>query len=203
MLYELVTLSSQPLEQDAVSCGAHQWVSNSTAGRLLGAWRTELGELFQIMLLRAFETPEALTRERSRALESTRPFNIETPAVGLRMESFAAFPFLPDVEPAMHGSVYEFRTYWLKPGGLPSTIAAWEQAIRPAQAYTSHLVVNLYALDGPPRIVHIWGFSSLAERGELRARHYAEGLWPPKGGPQRIARATSMIAVPEAYSLLN
>jgi len=28
----------------------------------------------------------------------------------------------------------------------------------------------MYALDGPPRITHIWGFSSLEERAALRAR---------------------------------
>jgi len=203
MLYELVTLSCLPLEQDVVSSGAKQWISDTDTGRLLGAWRTEIGELFQIKLLRAFDTAEGLEQERGRALASLRPFNIETPDVGLRMERFAPFPFLPDAEPATFGGVYEFRTYHLKPGGLAPTIAAWEQAVGPARAYTSHLVVNMYALDGPPRITHIWGFSSLAERGELRARHYAEGSWPPRGGPQQIARATSTIALSEAYSPLQ
>lgn len=204
MLYEIVTLSCLPLEQDTVSAGAHRWVSDTDAsGLLLGAWRTEIGELFQIKLLRAFETPEALEQERARALASTRPFNIDTPSVGLSMERYAPFPFLPPVKPAVFGGVYEFRTYCLKPGGLEPTLAGWERAIEPAHAYTSHLVVNLYALDGPPRITHIWGFSSFAERIELRARHYAQGLWPPVGGPQQIARATSTIALPEAYSPLK
>jgi len=60
-------------------------------------------------------------------------------------------------------------------------------------------VVNLYALDGLPRITHIWGVSSLEQRAELQARHYAAGLWPPKGGPEQIARATSTICIPEPY----
>src|SRR5277367_1921714 len=54
-----------------------------------------------------------------------------------------------------HGDVYEFRTYKLKPGGLPPTLAGWEAAIAPAREYTAHLVINMYALDGPPRITHI------------------------------------------------
>ena len=48
----------------------------------------------------------------------------------------------------------------------------------PAAEYTQHLLINMYALDGPPRIVHI---GLLAQRQELRARHYALGL-------QQIAR---------------
>ena len=73
MLYELITLSSPPMEQDAVSASAHNWVLDGE-GQLLGAWRTEIGELFQIKLLRGFETAEALERERLRALMSARPF---------------------------------------------------------------------------------------------------------------------------------
>ncbi|UDL96740.1 NIPSNAP family protein [Lichenihabitans sp. PAMC28606] len=65
---------------------------------------------------------------------------------------------------------YEFRTYWLTPGGLPATLAAWEAAIGPARDYTEHLVVNMYALDGAPRITHIWGFTWRREQLCVRAR---------------------------------
>jgi hypothetical protein len=204
MLYELATLSCPLLEQDAVSAGAHAWVSNAgAAGRLLGAWRTEIGELSRIVVLRGFETIDEMQHERHRALLNERPFDIGIPEVRLSMESYARFPFLPEIEPSALGDFYELRRYWLKPGGIAPTIAAWQQAVGPAQAYTSHLVANLYALDGPPRIAHIWGFSSLEERMALRRRHYAQGLWPPKGGPEQIEHATSTICLPEPWSPLR
>jgi hypothetical protein len=202
MLYELATLGCSLLEQDAVSDAARQWAVDGD-GRLLGAWRSEIGELFQIRLLRGFDTTEAFDRERQRALMSPRPFGIDDPATRLRLERYAPFPFLPDVEAAAFGRFYEFRTYHLKPGGLVQTMAAWEAALGPAHDYTRHLVINLYALDGPPRITHIWGFANLEERTALRTRHYAEGLWPPRGAPQQIARATSTICLPEPYSPLR
>jgi NIPSNAP protein len=62
--------------------------------------------------------------------------------------------------------------------------------------YTAHLVVNMYALHGPPRITHLWGFANLEERGALRARSYAACVWPPHGGPEQIIEATSTIALP-------
>ena len=93
-----------------------------------------------------------------------------------------------------YGGTFEFRTYYQKPGGLPGTISGWRNAVGPARVYTDHLVVNMVALDGAPRITHIWGFASVAERDQLRQEHYAKGLWPPKGGPERIAHATSTIA---------
>jgi hypothetical protein len=204
MLYELATLSCPLLEQDAVSNGAHRWVSSANAaGRLLGAWRTEIGELSRIVVLRGFATIYEMQHERNRTLLNDRPFDIGSAEVELSMESYALFPFLPQIEPSMFGGFYELRRYWLKPGGIAPTIAAWEQAVGPAEAYTSHLVANMYALDGPPRIAHIWGFSSLEERMALRKRHYAEGLWPPKGGPEQIERATSTICLPEPWSPLH
>jgi NIPSNAP len=128
---------------------------------------------------------------------SSNTFNCVGIASGLSMESYASFPFLPPARPQNLGGVYEFRTYHLKPGGLPATLAGWEAAIAPAHQYTAHLVTNMYALDGPPRITHIWGFSGVDERTKLRADHYAAGLWPPKGGPQQIAQASSTIAIAE------
>lgn len=201
MLYELTTLSCSLLEQATVSDDARRWVSDAdAAGTLLGSWRTEIGELGQIIVLRKFETMHELQRERERAYMAEQPFHIANPHIRLDMESYALFPFLPEVQPSTFGKFYELRRYWLKPGGIAPTIAAWEQAISPAKAYTSHLVANMYALDGPPRIAHIWGFSSLEERMNLRAQHYSAGLWPPKGGPRQIEKATSTICLPEAWS---
>lgn len=113
------------------------------------------------------------------------------------------FPFLPSVKTGGRGKVYEFRTYLLKPGGLPATLAGWKQAVAPAHEYTAHLVTNMYALDGPPRITHVWGFSSLDQRASLRANAYATNVWPPNGGPETILEATSTIALPEKWSPLS
>ena len=203
-LYELTTLAFPLLSADAVSAGARAFVTDPAAkGELLGCWRTEIGTLGRLLVLRGFETAEALSMERHRALFSSNPFNAGSAVTALEMDSYAPFPFLPPVETGTRGAVYEFRTYKLKPGGLPPTLAGWKAAIEPAREYTRHLVVNMYALDGPPRITHIWGFASLEERAALRARHYAAGVWPPKGGPENILEAVNAIALPEHDSPLH
>jgi hypothetical protein len=155
------------------------------------------------LILRGFETAEDLAAERKRALLSSNPFNGGSLVTSLEMDSYAPFPFLPPAKTGIQAKVYEFRTYRLKPGGLPATLAGWEQAIEPAHEYTAHLVINMYALNGPPRITHIWGFSSLEERVLLRSKAYAAGVWPPKGGPENILEATSTIALPEPFSPLS
>jgi hypothetical protein len=194
--------SCPPLTEAAVATAACKWMAQGS-GQLLGVWRSEIGDLFHVKLLRRFDRLDALEDERRRALMANTPFGITDPAIRLQTESYQRFPFLADVSAAAFGSIYEFRTYFLKPGGLTPTLASWKDALAPASEYTSHLVLNMYALDGPPRITHIWGFSSLEERAELRARHYANGLWPPKGAPEQIARATSMICIPDPCSPLR
>jgi hypothetical protein len=197
-LYELTTLAFPLLSASAVAKSARVWVSMPDAvGTLLGCWRTEIGPLGRLLILRRFDDAAALQRERHRALSSANPFNAGGVITALEMDSYMPFPFLPPAQVGPHDSVYEFRTYKLKPGGLPPTLAGWEAAIAPARDYTAHLMINMVALDGPPRITHVWGFDSLAQRASLRAAAYSAGLWPPKGGPENILEAISIIALPE------
>lgn len=203
MLFELATLSCPLLSLGQASDSVRAWVGGGEArGRLFGFWRTELGTLGRLLVLRGFEEPEHLSAERRRALLSANPFNAGNVMSALEMHSYAPFPFLPPIRTGDRGGVYEFRTYTLKPGGLPPTLAGWEAAIEPAREYTEHLVVAMYALDGAPRITHVWAFSSLEERAGLRSRAYAAGVWPPNGGPEQIAEATSTIALPQDASPL-
>lgn len=194
MRYELTTLSCTPLGMPDASARARAWIADAVAGRLLGIWRSDIGTIGQLFVLRDFETEDDLGRERERALTSEDPFGAARGGTPVRMESYAPFAFLPPAAPRDHGGTFEFRTYHQTPGGLPGTIAGWRDAIGPARRYTDHLVIAMYALDGAPRITHIWGFDSVAQRDALRAEHYEAGLWPPKGGPERIAEASSTIA---------
>lgn len=197
MLYEIATLGGSVFASNRALAGARNWVNNAATGTLLGIWHTDIGRIGELLILRTFESEDALRAERHRALMSEDPFGSASSKVRLTMESYALFPFLPDPGPRAYGGTFEFRTYHLTPGGLPGTMAGWEAAIGPAHAYTDHLVAALYALDGSPRITHIWGFESVEERNRLRRKHYAAELWPPTGGPERIEHATSTVAIAE------
>ncbi|WP_158742051.1 NIPSNAP family protein [Acidisphaera sp. L21] len=202
--YELATLALPLLSVAEGAKAAQDWVSAPRAvGTLLGCWRTEIGPLGRILILRGFDDADALQQERRRALLSANPFNAGQLVTALEMDSYVRFPFLPPAQPGARGPVYEVRTYKLKPGGLAPTLAGWDAAIAPAGDYTAHLVINMYALDGPPRITHIWGFDSLAQRASLRSAAYSAGVWPPKDGPENILEATSTIALPQSGSPLR
>ena len=168
MLYELATLSGSLLKLGDMDEAAQTWMAQAATGTVLGRWRTDIGPLGQVLLLRGFDDHKALAEERRRTLLDPDPFHVADLADAIRQESFEGFPFLPPAAPREAGGVYEFRTYHLTVGGLPATLAGWEAAIGPAKAYTDHLVINMFALDGPARIKHVWGFNSLEQRAALR-----------------------------------
>jgi hypothetical protein len=153
-------------------------------------------------VLRGFDDHAQLLGERERILRTTDPFGAGDTIASLNFDSYAPFPFLPPVKPGKYGAVYEIRTYKLKHGGVPHTIAAWEAAV-PARCELSPLSIAMYAFDGPPRFTHIWPFASLDVRAAVRADSVAKGIWPPKGGPDWLTgEMRSTIGLPTAISPL-
>ena len=200
--YELATLETVIFGAGKASPGIEAWVA-AGSGRLLGAWGTDIGALNRVLLLRGFDSLAEMMEERERALRSGDPFGCTEHLVGLTMESYRAFDFLPAVEPGSFGPVYEFRTYRTKPNGILPTMEKWAEAVPPREAY-SKLTVAMYGLDGAPRVTQIWPYASLAARSEARARSVADGKWPPKGGPDWLSPAmTSQIAMPLPFSPLK
>ena len=60
------------------------------------------------------------------------------------------------------------------------------------------------SLDGEPRIVNIWPYDSVNQRSQVRADAVAQGIWPPKGGPQWLTNdMASLIALPTKNSPLQ
>lgn len=203
MIYELCHIRATALnvKQTADRC-IQSARENTFDSSLLGAWQTEIGDLFQVILLRSYPDVNRQLAAREQALTSQSEFAANYGGITVSRESFKKFPFLPDVTRVKVGKYFELRTYYLKPGGLQPTLAAWEKALQPAAEYTSHLVINMYALDGLPRITHLWAFESLEERARLREKYYSLKLWPPHGGPEQIAHATNSILLPIVASFI-
>ncbi|GAA2437254.1 NIPSNAP family protein [Actinomadura vinacea] len=204
MLYELATLSLRLRAVPKALPGIEAYTGESgTAGRLLGCWETEIGEIVtRLLVLRGFDSAAELAGERRRVLFGSDPFGIGEYLTGMKLETYEPFPFLSDVTPGEYGGVYEFRTYELAIGGLAPTMAGWEQAV-PERTSMYPLTVAMYGLDGVPRITHIWPFPDLNARAAIRKESYDRGIWPPPNGPENIKRATSTIAIPTAISSLR
>lgn len=203
MLYEIATLTVKLGTAAKAVAGIGEYVEAAEAnGTLLGCWASEIGDLNQLLVLRCFADDKEWRTERERALRTTNPFNAGEAITQMSFDTYAPFPFLPPVAPGKYGSVYEIRTYRLKHGGVPPTIAAWEAAV-PERGKLSPLSIAMYALDGPPRFTHIWPFASLDARAAVRADSVAKGVWPPKGGPDWLTGdMRSIVASPTSISPL-
>lgn len=203
MLYELTTLGIRLGTVGRVTEGVAAWTGASDArGTLLGCWSTEIGTINDVIVLRSFPDARSHEEERRRLEASTSPFGAGDALRELTCEAYRPFPFLPPVQPGAYGPIYEFRTYLLKQGGVPPTLASWEAAL-PERTRLSPLTVAMIAMDGPPRFTHIWPYASLDERSRVRTESVKLGLWPPKGGPDWLTgEMSSVIALPTAISPL-
>jgi NIPSNAP protein len=203
MRYELATLTIKLGTAASAIAGVDGYVKAAEAkGTLLGCWTSDIGQLNQLYVLRGFADETELQAERIRAFDTTNPFGCGEALVTMDLDAYAPFPFLPPVTPGKFGKVYEIRSYRLKHGGIPATIAAWQAAV-PERIKLSPLVVAMYALDGPPRFTHIWPYAGLDARSAIRADAVAKGVWPPKGGPEWLTGdMRSTIVLPTAISPL-
>lgn len=203
-LYQLINITIKMGTADTVATGIQAFTQASDAkGKLLGVWFSDIGQLNQIVVLRGYDSQADQDAEDARLAGQENLFNSSENIIKYSVEHFAGFDFLPEVELGEFGPVYEIRTYELKHGGIPHVLEAWKNAV-PARTTYSKLTVAMYALDGNPRIVSIWPYKSLNERSEIRAKSVADGIWPPKGGPQWLTHEMqSMIALPTAVSPLK
>lgn len=203
-LYQLINITITMGTAGAVANGIQNYYANTAAqAKLLGVWFSDIGQLNQIVVLVSFASQQDLDAEKARLFAQENVFANAENIIKYSVEDFAGFDFLPEVELGEFGPVYEIRTYELKHGGVPHVLNAWNNAV-PERTKYSKLTIAMYALDGTPRIVSIWPYKSLNERSEIRAQSVADGIWPPKGGPQWLTHEMqSMIALPTAISPLK
>lgn len=203
--FEWTTLKVKLVDQaSAIEC-VDTWASNADdGGTYLGGWVSENGALGRIWVLRRFEGIEKLLSARRRQRCSGHPLSEVKPVRSLVVETFVGFPFTPPVTRGFHGPAYEIRDYRLVPGGLPTTIEGWRNAL-PARNAIDPITVVMYALDGHERIVHIWPFESpndrLAKRTSLRNEGVAASGSP--GNDRRGVFGNGMAAASITLTVVN
>lgn len=181
--FDITTLRLMNMTLGKAAPCVEAWVSAPEArGKLLGAFTSEHGRLNELVILRGFDMLEEMMGERERAQWSSNPFSCATHLNGYESSAYKPFAFSPPVEVGTFGPFYELRTYFTKVDGLKPTAETWARAT-PKRIEYSRLSVVMYALDGPPRITHLWPFESLELRLAIRKKTVADGIWPPEGAP--------------------
>lgn len=177
-------------------------LGNSAAddATLLACWYSDIGAVNQILLIRNPGDAATTLDARFAAQNATNPLGIGEYIVAMSMDTYASFDFIPAMRPGEFGPCYEVRTYVIKPGGLPPTIAAWRKSV-PGRTALSPVLAAMTSVSGAvTRFMHIWPYRTFDERARLRNKAVADGLWPPPGGPSHLLSQQVDIYLPAPFS---
>lgn len=95
--------------------------------------------------------------------------------------------------------IYEFRTYDLKPRGVPEFERAFGESL-PGRVKHSALGGLWHTEAGPlNQVLHIWPYEDAAHRSQVRAKSVADGAWPPRFKEPVILNMNSEILLPAPF----
>jgi NIPSNAP len=196
--YDVTIIRVRPATNPKALAALERALSDDST--LLACWYSEIGDLNQIMLIRTIADPAAAIERRMVLLSSNNPFGVGEFMTGMTMDTFVAFEFLPPMQAGDFGPCFEVRSYILNTGSLAPTVELWRKAV-PGRSTVSALLTAMSSVTGTvTRFVHIWPYKSLDERGRLRAKAVADGVWPPPGGPAHLAAQHTDIYLPARFS---
>ena len=168
--------------------------------KLGGFWHTEIGPLNQVIHIWPYDDLNQRGDIRARAVaDGAYPPNTSEFIVNMQSEIFHPAEFMTPLGDRDIGPVYEMRTYTYPPGGIPKVLEAWGSAIAEREKLSPLAGCWYSELGGLNRFVHLWAYKSLEERGQVRAKSQAIGVWPPQSGVTPL-KQENKILLPAEFS---
>jgi hypothetical protein len=204
VIYEIRTYDIAPRSLAEVEKRfGEAYESRKKYSELFAFWHTEIGPLNQIVHVWGY--PSLAERDRVRAeaaKDANWPPKIREFIVAMKSEILMPFSFVPPVHGKV-GPIFEMRYYTLKPGSLPELKSGWEAKL-PERAKLSPVVLAGSVEFGTANgFIHVWAYSSLDQRAQVRADAVKKGVWPPPGGGDRLISQENKILLPSAFSPLQ
>jgi hypothetical protein len=81
-------------------------------------------------------------------------------------------------------------------------IESWGKAIDERRKLSPFIGAWYTELGGLNKWAHLWAYSSLEERAEIRSEAVAKNIWPPKGAPRPRTQANTLY-MPFPFSSLK
>ena len=172
---------------------------------LAGFWRTEVGQLNQIIHVWPYKDLNDRDATRAKAVQ----MGVWPPKASefiLEMESkiLHPAPFSPAFDPGQHGGIYEFRCYTYGPGSIPKVIESWSQRIKQRTALSPLIFAGFTDIGALNQWVHVWAYKNMGDRETRRAQAMKPGQWPPpRHESVTLHKQTSTFAVPAKWSPLH
>ncbi len=171
---------------------------------LTAFWHTEIGPLNEIVHVWGYRDLAERARIRGEAAKDPNwPPAIREFIRAMRAEIVVPFSFLPEVRPGKVGPIFELRYYTLKPGMLPEVAKGWEAKLPERMKLSPVVLAGGVEFGQANGFVHVWAYSSLDQRAQVRAEAVKKGVWPPPGGADRLLTQDNKILLPSAFSPLQ
>ena len=171
---------------------------------LTAFWHTEIGPLNEIVHVWGYRDLAERGRIRGEAAKDPNwPPKIREFIRAMRSEIVTPFSFVPEVRPGRVGPIFELRYYTLKPGTLPDVAKGWEAKLPERMTLSPVVLAGGVEFGQANGFVHIWAYSSLDQRAQVRDEARKKGVWPPPGGPDRLLTQENKILLPAAFSPLQ
>ncbi|MCK9513361.1 MAG: NIPSNAP family protein [Pigmentiphaga sp.] len=148
---------------------------------LMGLWRTEVGDIDQIVHLWAYDDMAQRDRVEGEAAALPEWNDLQCRAQVQRQSNLlvAPAPFSPALAERALGTIYELRIYQYDAGTIPNVIERWQEKIE-ARQRLSPLVLCGHTISGTRhQWVHMWAYHDALERMQIRAEALRSGAWPP------------------------
>ena len=205
MIYEIRTYQLAPGSQAEVEKRygeAYQY--RKKYSELTGFFHTEIGPLNEIIHIWGYNDLAERARIRAEASKDPNwPPKIQEFIRKMSAEIVVPFGFVPQVQPGKLGPIFELRYYTLKAGKLPELSKAWEGALAERIKMSPIVLAGGVDFGKANAFVHIWAYSSLDQRGQIREEARKRGVWPPPGGGDRLIEMKNKIMLPSAFSPLQ
>jgi NIPSNAP len=202
MIYEIRTYGIAPGSLAEVEKRfAEGYELRKKHSELAAFWHTEIGPLNEIIHVWPYQDLAERARIRAESVKDPGwPPKIGDFIRTMHSEILIPLPFLPPLKPGKLGPFYEMRIYTIKPGTASEIVKGWEAKV-PERIKLSPLVIaGMVDVGEVNRFIQIWGYSSLNQRAEVRAKAAQMGIWPPKGAPGSMLTQANKIVVPAAFS---
>ena len=171
---------------------------------LAGFWHTEIGPLNEIIHMWPYKDHAERARVRGEASKDANwPPKIQEFIVHMDSEILVPFPYLPEPTPGKMGPIYELRYYNIKAGTLPDLMKRWEGKIGERVKLSPLVTAGNVDHGDANGFIHIWAYSSLDQRMQIRNKAREMGVWPPPGGGDTLIAQKNKILLPASFSPLQ
>ena len=205
MIYEIRTYQIEPGSLAEVEKRfAEAYDYRKKYSELTGFFHTEIGPLNEIIHIWHYKDLADRARVRADASKDANwPPKIGEFIRTQDAEIVNGFPFINHPQAGKLGPYYELRYYELRPGKLPETAKGWESKIADRAKLSPIVFAGPVEFGRANGFVHIWAYSSMDNRMQVRDDARKKGVWPPPGGGDRLLTQENKILLPSAFSPLQ